>query len=95
MSSTRAVSINDEMIASPRLRKDQKQKIRTLVRTNSETPIIALGLVKDMLKGYSCTVILNEEADQIEVTSQDMDNSMYTTYYFPFHAYTIIETPTL
>lgn len=95
MSSTRAVSINDEMIASPRLRRDQKQKIRTLVRNNSENPIIALGLVRDMLKGYPCSIILNEEEDQLEVTSKDSDNGMYTTYFFPFHAFAICETPTL
>lgn len=95
MSSTRAVSINDEMIASPRLRRDQKTKIRTIVRTNAEHPIIAQGLVRDMLKGYSVIVQISEDGTALEVTTKDGDNSMYTTYTFPFQAPLQIETPTL
>jgi hypothetical protein len=93
--STRAVSVNDEAVASPRLRKDQKVKIRTLVRNNAEHPLIAQGLVRDMLKGYPCTVQISEDETLLEVTTRDIENKMYCTYGFRFHPYLTIETPTL
>ena len=93
--SSRAYSINDEMIASPKLRKDQKAKIRTLVRTNFEHPIVALGLVRDALKGYPTVAQISDDQTSIEVTVKDGDNGLYTQYVFPFQAPIRIETPTL
>ncbi len=95
MSSTRAVSVNDEAVTSPRLRKDQKVRVRNLVRDNANHPIIALGLVRDYLKGYDCTIQISDDETGIEVTTKDVENKMYTTYSFRFHQYERVETPTL
>jgi hypothetical protein len=93
--SSRAFSINDEMLASPKLRKDQRNKIRNLVRTNYEHPIVALGLVRDALKGYPTFCIISDDETCIEVTIKDYENKIYTQYMFPFQAPVLMETPTL
>lgn len=93
--SSRAFSINDEMLASPKLRKDQRNKIRNLVRTNYQHPQVALGLVRDALKGYPCFSIISDDQTCIEVTIKDEQNLLYTQYMFPFEAPILMETPTL
>jgi hypothetical protein len=93
--SSRAFSINDEMLASPRLRKDQRNKIRNLVRTNYQHPEIALGLVRDALKGYDTYSRISDDRSCIEVTSKDGQNGLYTKYEFNFEPYPTVETPTL
>jgi hypothetical protein len=93
--SSRAFSINDEMLASPKLRKDQRNKIRNLVRTNSAHPIVALGLVRDALKGYPTFSTISDDETCIEVTVKDSENSLYTKYEFNFELPILIETPTL
>ncbi len=92
----RGISLNDESIIAPRLRKDQREKIRTLVRTNAEFPIIALGLVRDALKGYpQAKTRIADDNDSIIVTMFDQAEKIYTDYAFNFYQYTRMEAPTL
>lgn len=83
----RGISLNDESIIAPRLRKDQREKIRTLVRTNSEFPIVALGLVRDALKSYpEAKTRFTDDETGIIVTMYDEAEKIYTDYEFPFKA---------
>ncbi len=49
--STRPQSVNDEMPVAKRIRRDQFKRVKAIVDTNSRFPQIALGLVRDYLKG--------------------------------------------
>jgi hypothetical protein len=49
--SARPQSVNDEMPIARRIRRDQFKRIKTIVDVNSKFPVIALGLVRDYLKG--------------------------------------------
>jgi hypothetical protein len=92
----RGISLNDESIIAPRLRKDQREKIRTLVRTNSNFPLVALGLVRDALKGYpEAKTRISDDSDSIIVTMFDQSEKIYTDYAFNFKQYIKIEAPTL
>lgn len=93
--SSRAQSLNDENYVSPRLRKDQREKLRTLVRMNYEHPIIALGLVRDALKAYPCISRINDDQTGIVVTIGDTAEKMSTEYEFPFMGPVRIDPPTL
>jgi hypothetical protein len=93
--SSRAQSLNDETFIAPRLRKDQRQKLRTLVRMNYEHPIIALGLVRDALKAYPCVSMFNDDETSIVVTIKDDSEKMFTQYEFPFQGPIKIDPPTL
>ena len=93
--SSRTQSLNDESFIAPRLRKDQREKLRVLVRMNYEHPIVALGLVRDALKAYPTICRINDEETGIEVIIQDTSEKMRTQYEFPFLAPTKIDPPTL
>lgn len=93
--SSRAQSLNDENSVSPRLRKDQKEKIRVLVRTNSENPLISLGLVRDQLRNYGAMVRLNDDHTAIMVIMKDRDEKMGTEYEFPLMSPVRRDPPTL
>ena len=93
--SSRAQSLNDESFIAPRLRKDQREKLRVLVRMNYEHPIIALGLVRDALKAYPTLCRINDEGTGIEVIIQDTSEKMRTQYEFPFKGPVKIDPPTL
>ena len=93
--SSRAQSLNDENYVSPRLRKDQREKLRTLVRMNYEHPIIALGLVRDALKAYPTISRINDDQTGIVVTIGDTAEKMSTEYEFPFMGPVRIDPPTL
>jgi hypothetical protein len=93
--SSRAQSLNDESFIAPRLRKDQREKLRVLVRMNYEHPIIALGLVRDALKAYPTISRINDEGTGIEVIIQDTSEKMRTQYEFPFMGPVKIDPPTL
>jgi hypothetical protein len=92
----KGISLNDESIIAPRLRKDQREKIRTLVRTNSDFPIVALGLVRDSLKNYpEARTRISDDGDSIIVTMFDSGEKIYTDYSFNFKQYIKGIAPTL
>ena len=92
----RGISLNDETIIAPRLRKDQREKIRTLVRTNGDFPLVALGLVRDALKGYpQAKTRISDDSDSIIVTMYDEAERVYTDYSFNFKQYIKGIAPTL
>ena len=92
----RGISLNDETIIAPRLRKDQREKIRTLVRTNGDFPLVALGLVRDALKGYpQAKTRISDESDSIIVTMYDEAERVYTNYSFNFKQHIKGIAPTL
>lgn len=92
----RGISLNDETIIAPRLRKDQREKIRTLVRTNGDFPLVALGLVRDALKGYpQAKTRISDDSDSIIVTMYDEAERVYTNYSFNFKQYIKGIAPTL
>ena len=93
--SSRAQSLNDESYVAPRLRKDQREKLRILVRNNFEHPIIALGLVRDALKAYPTVSRINDDETGIVVTIQDTAEKMRTQYEFFFQGPNKIDPPTL
>lgn len=94
----RGISLNDEMIIAPRLRKDQREKIRTITKTNGKFPIVAEGLVRDFLKGNTnAKVLLDNETEPtcLKVTIYDEAEKVATLYEFRFEDYVRIESPTL
>jgi len=93
--SSRAQSLNDESFIAPRLRKDQREKLRTLVRMNYEHPLIALGLVRDALRAYPTISRINDDNTGIIVTIQETSEKMRTSYEFPFTGPIKIDPPTL
>lgn len=93
--SSRTQSLNDENSVSPRLRKDQREKIRVLVRTNAENPLIVLGLVRDQLRNYETIVRLTDDSTSIIVIMKDRDEKMGTEYEFPLMSPVRRDPPTL
>ena len=92
----RGISLNDEMIIAPRLRKDQREKIRTLTKTNGKFPIVAEGLVRDFLKGNTnAKVLLDDDQTCLKVTVYDEAEKVATLYEFRFEDYVRLESPTL
>jgi hypothetical protein len=92
----RGISLNDESIIAPRLRKDQREKIRAIVRTNGDFPIVALGLVRDALKSYpEASSRISDDSDSIIVTMFDQAEKIYTDYSFNFKQYVRGVAPTL
>jgi len=92
----RGISLNDETIIAPRLRKDQREKIRTIVRVNGEFPLVALGLVRDALKGYpEAKSRIADDNDSIIVTMFDTAEKIYTDYSFNFKQHIKLDPPTL
>ena len=46
-------SLYDEIFKPEQIRRDQRNRIKEMVRTNSANPSIAIGLVRDYCKGNS------------------------------------------
>ena len=46
-------SLYDEIFKPEQIRRDQRNRIREIVKTNSANPSIAIGLVRDYCKGNS------------------------------------------
>lgn len=95
----KVISLNDEVVTQPRIRRDQYRKISTLVRTNGEFPIIALGLVRDFAKNIEdVRSIQLEPAENPTYISLKMVNDyskMHTEYQFNLIAPILLESPTL
>jgi hypothetical protein len=92
----KGISLNDEMVIAPRLRKDQREKIRVLTKTNGKFPIVAQGLVRDFLKGYPNTnVLIDDDQTCLKVTIYDEAEKVSTIYEFRFEDYVKLESPTL
>lgn len=58
MSSGRPISINDDIPATTKIRRDQHAKIKGIVDTNAKFPIVALGLVRDYVKSCSASQVV-------------------------------------
>ena len=95
----RVISLNDEVVETPKIRRDQQRKIQNIVRTNGEFPIIALGLVRDYTKGLE--QVRNTQFDDevnptyIKVTLKSDSSRMYTIYTYKLTPPILLETPTL
>jgi hypothetical protein len=97
MSLGRPVSLNDEVIEIPKIRRDQRKRCSNIVRTNADYPIIALGLVRDYLKtceGFKSAQI-TEDQTQILAWFYSPNSKMTTQYSFDLVKTPIIETPTM
>jgi hypothetical protein len=95
----KVISLNDEHVEAPKIRRDQQRKCQNLVRTNSQFPIVALGLLRDYLKGIDTvrTIKLDDEVapTRIEVILKSDITRMSTTYTYRLEAPHLLETPTL
>lgn len=95
----RVISLNDEVVETPKIRRDQQRKIQNMVRANGEHPLIALGLVRDYTKGLEQVRNVqfdNEETPEfIKVTLKSDSSRMYTIYTYKLQAPILLETPTL
>lgn len=94
--STRPESINDEALAAPRLRKDQRRRISDIIRA-SETPITALYAVRNFLSTGSSVANLDSDTSPtvIQVSCNDQNAKMSTQYQFKLTAPTRLDSPTL
>ena len=75
----RPESVNDEVPVTNRLRKDQYFKIKLIVQNNATEPIIALGLVRDLCKGYEAVkaVVFDETNGQKSIRVSTMETSYF------------------
>lgn len=91
------ISVNNEPVEIPKIRRDQHKRIATMVRTNGDQPIIALGLVRDYTKGieHLKSVQLDEVERCIRVILKNDYSKMITEYQFSLEAPLILETPTI
>jgi hypothetical protein len=89
----RPESVNDEVPVTNRLRKDQYFKIKTLVQNNAKEPIIAIGLVRDLCKGYEAVkaVVFDETNGQNSIRVSTME----TSYFIKLKPSTKVEAPKL
>lgn len=89
----RPESVNDEVPVTNRLRKDQYFKIKQLVQNNAKEPIIAIGLVRDLCKGYPAVkaVVFDETGGQKTIRVSTME----TSYFCKLRPTTKIEAPKL
>ncbi len=94
--STRPESINDEALAAPRLRKDQRRRISDIIRA-SETPTTALYAVRNFLSTGSSVANLDSDTSPtvIQVSCNDQNAKMSTQYQFKLTAPTRLDSPTL
>ena len=92
-------SLNDEAIELPKIRRDQHRKLHELVRKNAHAPLIALGLVRDLVKGhedFKGLILDNEENPTcIKLFLKNEKSKMTIEYQFTFENPRLIETPTL
>ena len=95
----RVISLNDEVVETPKIRRDQQRKIQNIVRTNGEFPLVALGLVRDYTKGLEQVrnVQFDDEVNPtlIKVTLKSDSSRMYTIYTYKLLAPILLESPTL
>ena len=89
----RPESVNDEVPVTNRLRKDQYFKIKAIVQNNAKEPIIALGLVRDLCKGYDAVkaVVFDETNGQKSIRVSTME----TSYFCKLRPTTKVEAPKL
>lgn len=97
MSFGKVISANDEVMVQPKIRKDQQRKCQNIVRANSNAPEIAVGLLRDYLKGHEdfYSVSHDKEEDLIKLSLKNHHSKMITTYTFRLKATTLLETPTI
>jgi hypothetical protein len=55
----RPISLNDEVPVTHKIRRDQHKKIKGIVDTNAKFPIVALGLVRDLVKNTSMREVVS------------------------------------
>lgn len=95
----KVISLNDEVVSHPRIRRDQYRKISTMVRTNGEFPIIALGLVRDFAKNIedvrSIQLDSVESPTYISLKMKNEYSKMHTEYQFDLITPLLLESPTL
>ena len=92
--STRPESINDEALAAPRLRKDQRRRISDIIRT-SDAPITALYAVRNFLSTGTANFDNDDTPSTIQVSCTDQDSKMSTQYQFKLFAPIRLDSPTL
>lgn len=97
MSLGKVISLNDEVVEIPKIRRDQHKRINNIVRTNAKFPEIALGLVRDYTKGieHLKSVRIDEVENCIKLVLKNDYSKMVTEYQFPLTETLILETPTL
>jgi hypothetical protein len=95
----KVISLNDEVVTQPRIRRDQYRKISTLVRTNGEFPLIALGLVRDFAKNIEDVRSIQLDSDEnptyVSLKLVNAYSKMHTEYQFNLIAPILLESPTL
>lgn len=93
----RVISLNDEVVEIPKIRKDQQKKIQNIVRDNAKNPLIVVGLIRDYVKhmDHFVTVQHNEAEDYIQLIFKNQHSKMQTEYTFKLSAPIILEAPTL
>ena len=95
----KVISLNDEVVSHPRIRRDQYRKISNIVRTNCEFPIIALGLVRDYAKNIddvrSIQLDSVENPTAVKLIMFNTYSRMFTEYLFNLEAPLLLESPTL
>jgi hypothetical protein len=97
MSLGKVISLNDEPIEIPKIRRDQHKRINNIVKTNGNFPEIALGLVRDYTKGmeHVKSVQWIQEEALIKLVLKSDYSKMVTEYQFSLEAPLTLETPTL
>lgn len=95
----KVISLNDEVVESPKIRKDQMRKIQALVRANADYPHVALNLVREMAKGFPFyrNAALDSETEPTEILlfTQSDSSKMITTYSFSLIKEPHLPIPTL
>lgn len=100
--STRPHSLNDIEETITKIRRDQHKRINQIVKDNGKFPMVAIGLVRDYVKGSSASQV-------VKAVTYDMDYQLgkttepagiivhtpHTAYEFAFKTPTKLETPTL
>ena len=95
--SARPQSVNDEIPVAPRIRRDQRRRVSEIVRSSGAEPLVAIGLVRDFLKGHAVQVSFDSDTQPtaILVTAADADTKMLTQYQYRLVPHIRLETPTL
>lgn len=95
----KVISLNDEVIAHPHIRRDQYRKISVMAKTNGEFPLIALGLVRDYTKNIadirSIQLEPKENPTHISLILKSEYSKMHTEYLFALTSPILLESPTL
>ena len=95
----RVISLNDEVVETPKIRRDQQRKIQNMVRANGENPIIAIGLVRDYTKGLEQISNVRFDDDEnptlIKIFLKSESSRMITEYTYKLLAPILLESPTI